>query len=93
MKPDSLADAIPHTPASEYPPLPCRQCQSLTSRVMLSNHGGLCYRCYREYQRHGTTAVPNAFATYVRKGDSATVADMKTRVKPHVPTSRIGGEK
>lgn len=81
MKPDSLADAIPHTPTSIHPPLPCRQCDSTTSRATLASHGGLCYPCYLAYQRKGTKAVPNAFKTYVRDGDSATVADMRTRLR------------
>lgn len=82
MKPRTdLADAIPHTPTSDYPPLACRNCQSLTSRATLGNHGGLCYPCYAQYQRRGTKAVPGAFATYRREGDSATVAEMKTRLR------------
>lgn len=77
MKPHSeLADAIPHTPTSDHPPMACNTCQSLTARVTLANHGGRCYQCFVDYCRAAHEPVQ-------KRPDTQTVADMKTRVKDH----------
>lgn len=73
MSPDSQPNGAP--------PMPCKQCGSMTSRAVLSFHGGMCYPCYCDYQRGGPSAVPNALKTYARMEDSVTVADMKKRLK------------
>lgn len=62
----------------------CGQCATPTAIALLSAHGGICYPCYRAFQRKGTAAVPGAFRVWVRAEDTATVRDMKTRLKGRI---------
>lgn len=71
----SYKDKAGDVPAGEkYPPLPCRQCGHLTPIPTLNSYGALCGPCYAHYCRYGPTRRP-----YV---ESATVRDMKTRLRP-----------
>ena len=61
------------------PPLPCRQCQRQTPRVILSNFGAMCEPCYRAWQRQKQLPSPDV-GDKAKDGPRAWIPALQRRI-------------
>lgn len=73
----------------KYLPMPCRQCGCMTPVPVLAMNGTLCQSCFQDYLRGGPSYVPMAFRSNWERYETATVRDMKTRLKGQIGNIRL----